>query len=551
MRTKKLSMPILLLIILLPLITLIGFATWFITTNVEKKPLYGFEDVVNYYINNKDMVYNGQQAILNKDLVDCTIKYKTYNTVDEPIDGTPLNAGVYTIIVTDTETNHSVEVKYTIKPKSIEGANITLDQESFAYLGSGSVEPTVTNVTIDSLTLTINDYDVSYSNNTGIGTGNVILTGKGNFTGTAVKQFAITLNEKDIIIELGAASYSKKYDKQGFAFGDIVVKSDNEELTDYQIEYAYRLIDSQTFMSGQPVNAGAYAVEVTISKEGYKTAKVVRTVIITQREIALNWTNTESVVYDGNPHKPNVEALNVINGDNITLTLNFDNNLIDANTYQLSVSSIEGTDKDNYKLASNTSYNYTINPRPIKLKTEIYQMNYDKAKRTWALIQNELKNQFQFIDDDGKAWTPKSSKVLGMTDGSFSYGTSSVITNYMKQNGTNAQDNTMVGIDESYAYVVGSTYLVTAQVIDTNFTLKSTENTNLFKYKTAKIGSTYYTIEDAISASGNISFEGDSTNANTFVYTAFCNLTNVQGYPYSRTQNVSGRRMVVSRCWGR
>lgn len=546
MRTKKLSMPILLLIILLPLITLIGVATWFITTNVEKKPLYGFEDVVNYYINNKDMVYNGQQAILDKDLVDCTIKYKTYNTVDEPIDGTPLNAGVYTIIVTDTETNHSVEVKYTIKPKSIEGANITLDQDSFAYLGSGSVEPTVTNVTIDSLTLTTNDYDISYSNNNGVGTGNVILTGKGNFTGTAVKQFAITLDEKDIIIELGAASYSKEYDKQGFAFGDIVVKSGNEELTDYQIEYAYRLIDSQTFTSGQPVNAGAYAVEVTISKDGYKTAKEVRTVIITQREIVLNWTNTESVVYDGNPHKPNVEALNVINGDTITLTLNFGDNLIDAKTYQLSVSSIEGTDKDNYKLASNISYNYTINPRPIKLKTEIYQMNYDKAKRTWALIQNEVKNQFQFIDDDGKAWTPKSSKVLGMTDGSFSYGTSSVITNYMKQDGTNAQDNTMVGIDESYAYVVGSTYLVTAQVIDTNFTLKSTENTNLFKYKTAKIGSTYYTIEDAISASGNISFEGDSTNANTFVYTAFCNLTNVQGYPYSRTQNVSGRRMVVS-----
>ena len=548
MRTKKLSMPILLLIILLPLITLIGVATWFITTNVEKKPLYGFEDVVNYYINNKDMVYNGQQAILNKDLVDCTIKYKTYNTVEEPIDGTPLNAGVYTIIVTDNETNHSVEVKYTIKPKSIEGANITLDQDSFAYLGSGSVEPTVTNVTIDSLTLTTNDYDISYSNNNGVGTGNVILTGKGNFTGTAVKQFAITLDEKDIIIELGAASYSKEYDKQGFAFGDIVVKSGNEELTDYQIEYAYRLMASQTFTSGQPVNAGAYAVEVTISKDGYKTAKEVRTVIITQREIALNWTNTESVVYDGNPHKPNVEALNVINGDTITLTLNFGDNLIDAKTYQLSVSSIEGTDKDNYKLSSNTntSYSYTINPRPIKLKTEIYQMNYDKAKRTWALIQNELKNQFQFIDDDGKAWTPKSSKVLGMTDGSFSYGTSSVITNYMKQDGTNAQDNTMVGIDESYAYVVGSTYLVTAQVIDTNFTLKSTENTNLFKYKTAKIGSTYYTIEDAISASGNISFEGDSTGADTFVYTAFCNLTNVQGYPYSRTQNVSGRRMVVS-----
>lgn len=545
MKKKNLSITSLMLILLLPLITLIGLATWFITTSVDSTPTYSFEDVVNYYLNNKEMEYNGQQAILDKYLVDCTIKYKTYGTEDDEVTGSPINAGVYTIIVTDTETNKSVQVKYTINPKPIGNAEITLEQDTFVDLGTGDIEPKVTNVQVDNLQLTESDYDISYKNNSGVGTGSVILTGKGNFTGTAQKDFTITAEEQDIIIEL-SNNYSQEYDKEPFEFSDIKVLSGNQELTDYNIEYAYRLTTSQTFTTGQPVNAGAYAVEVTISKNGYKTAKEVRTVIITQREITLNWTNTESVVYDGLPHKPNVEALNVISGDDVTLVLNFGDNLINATTYPLSVSSIEGTDKDNYKLPSNTSYSYTINPRPIKLKTEVYEMNYDSSKRTWTLIQAELKSKANFIDDEGKTWVPSSYIASGMYDGSFVYGTSSKVTNYLKSDGTNVQDDTMVGIDSSYAYVVGSTYLVTFEVTDTNYTLKSNGNTNLFKYKTAKIGSTYYTIEDAISASGNISFLGDSSGTATFLYTAFCNLTDEEGYPYSRVQNLNGKRLVVS-----
>lgn len=543
MKNKKLSTTSILIALLLPLLVIIGVATWYITTNVNATPEYSFSDVVKFYLNNKEMTYNGKQAILDEHLVDCTIQYKKYGSQDETVTGSPMNAGEYTIIVTDAETQESVEVKYTIKPRSLEGATITLENDTFIYLGTGNVTPDITKVVVENLELEQNDYDISYSNNTGVGKGLVTITGKGNFTGTATKEFEIVGEDKDMIIELGADTYSMEYNKEEFEFGDLVVKSEDQIVTNYEIEYSFKLQGETDFTVGKPVNAGVYFVQVTVNKKGYKEATKGGFVTITKREIELSWTNTENATYDGLPHQPTVEATNIIEGDEVSLTVNFDN-LIDAKIYSISVQGINGSDKNNYKLPSASTISYTINPRPIKLKTETYEMNYDSNKRTWDLIKTELKNKAVFIDDDGKVWTPKSFEASGMYDGSFGYGDSSSKTGYMKQDGSNAQNNTMVGIDSSYSYVVGSTYLVTYKVTDSNFKLQS--NSNLFKYKTAKIGSTYYTIEDAISASGNISFPGDSSAVSSYVYTAFCNLTDSEGYPYSRTQYLNGKRLVVS-----
>ena len=45
----------------------------------------------------------------------------------------------------------------------------------------------------------------------------------------------------------------------------------------------------------------------------------------------------------------------------------------------------------------------------------------------------------------------------------------------------------------------------------------------ILKYKTALVGSTYYTVEDALATAGTtaISFAGDSTNETSYVYTSF------------------------------
>ena len=77
----------------------------------------------------------------------------------------------------------------------------------------------------------------------------------------------------------------------------------------------------------------------------------------------------------------------------------------------------------------------------------------------------------------------------------------------------------------TYPVKIGNTYVATLSIADTtNFELVGSGEF-LVKYKTAMVGSTYYTIEDALAASGSITLAGDSTNANSYVITSFTSLS--------------------------
>ena len=77
------------------------------------------------------------------------------------------------------------------------------------------------------------------------------------------------------------------------------------------------------------------------------------------------------------------------------------------------------------------------------------------------------------------------------------------------------------------AFTVGSTYKVTAVLDSDNYAFAVGGNTIIVKYKTAKIGNAYYTIEDALSesASGNITLAGDSSGSASYIITSFTKLT--------------------------
>ena len=76
-------------------------------------------------------------------------------------------------------------------------------------------------------------------------------------------------------------------------------------------------------------------------------------------------------------------------------------------------------------------------------------------------------------------------------------------------------------------FTVGSTYKVTAVLNSDNYAFTVGGNTIIVKYKTAKIGNAYYTIEDALSesASGDITLAGNSSGPATYVITSFTKLT--------------------------
>ena len=99
------------------------------------------------------------------------------------------------------------------------------------------------------------------------------------------------------------------------------------------------------------------------------------------------------------------------------------------------------------------------------------------------------------------------------------------------------------------AFTVGSTYKVTAKLNSDNYAFAVGGNTIIVKYKTAKIGNAYYTIEDALSesASGNITLAGNSSGSASYIITSFTMLSNTMlpNYNDSKSYTLSGRKLIV------
>lgn len=98
---------------------------------------------------------------------------------------------VGTTNISATVLGTQVTVPVTVEPASIASASVTLAAASYTYDGAAKT-PAVTGVKLNGRTLVSGtDYMVSYANNTNAGTATVTVTGKGNYTGTAVKNFTI------------------------------------------------------------------------------------------------------------------------------------------------------------------------------------------------------------------------------------------------------------------------------------------------------------------------------------------------------------------------
>lgn len=101
---------------------------------------------------------------------------------------------------------------YTINvvPAMLNGATVTLDHDSFVFDGN-SHTPTVTSVTLDNKALTNDDYTVSVDKKTNAGTYELIVNGKGNYTGKVEIPWTITkriISVKDVT--LGDKTYDGK-----------------------------------------------------------------------------------------------------------------------------------------------------------------------------------------------------------------------------------------------------------------------------------------------------------------------------------------------------
>ena len=111
-------------------------------------------------------------------------------------------AGNYRVYWTiECDENHYVDgtpgsSRVTIAAKDASNATVTLDDTSVQFDGTAKT-PGVTSVVVDDKTLNAEtDYEVSYRDNTYVGTATVTITFKGNYTGTATVTFEIIQDPK-------------------------------------------------------------------------------------------------------------------------------------------------------------------------------------------------------------------------------------------------------------------------------------------------------------------------------------------------------------------
>ena len=106
---------------------------------------------------------------------------------------TALKAG--TVTVTASVYGASLKYTVTVNPTDLGSATVTLDHYADTYIYTGKpIEPKVT-VTLGAITLSPADYSISYVDNTEIGTGNITLTGQGDYKGIITKAFTIIRKE--------------------------------------------------------------------------------------------------------------------------------------------------------------------------------------------------------------------------------------------------------------------------------------------------------------------------------------------------------------------
>ena len=200
--------------------------------------------------------------------------------------------------------------------------------------------------------------------------------------------------------------------------------------------------------------------------------------------------------------------------------------------------------------ATTHTINCRISPKVIYIKdTCSYALDYDSSARTSATLINAVTN-LQFTDNQTTqaTYSFNSYVIAGIDNGMYYYPNSAISSSQSAIYSAFVNKCNSAGMltapQSGVTNVVGSTYAVTVASTNSNYEIG---NRCILKYKTALVGSTYYTVEDAINLSGTtvVTFAGDSTNTTSYVATCFCALTDEN--PYSQTRSYAlAKNMVVN-----
>ena len=272
-----------------------------ITASIEPKKLQGVLTVGDITYGepiNSSVTWSSGGKPVATDQVDVNLQYEGADgTVYDSTETPPTNAGTYTAKPFITDSNYSLQmdsVKFTIAPKDITGASVTLAKPTQTYTGQ-ELTNDVIGVKIDGLPLGEDDYTVSGDKEaTDVGTYILTVTAKekSNFTGFASATWEIQAAENKWVEEPTVT---------GCTYGDEpTVNVGSSKFGTVTVEYFTQ--DGKTSLGTDiPTNAGSYKAVFTVAETGnYNGLSMPLSFTITPADAQFTSpTAKEGLIYDG------------------------------------------------------------------------------------------------------------------------------------------------------------------------------------------------------------------------------------------------------------
>ena len=367
----------------------------------------------------------------------------------------PTNAGTYTVKATVAESaNYKAATatgSFTIAPKTVTNAAVTLSQTSYAYTGR-AFQPSVT-VKDGTTVIPASEYTVAYTDNTNVGTATVTVSDRagGNYVVSGTATFTITKAAlSGVSVSLG-----------GWTYGDTAkTPTVSGNLGNANVTYQYKAADAadETYTNVVPTNAGTYTVKATVAESvNYAAATATRNFTIVPK--AINKATVENIgeqEFTGRTITPTVTVK-----DGTVVLTDADYSVAYANNIDAGTANVTITGKGNY--TGSTSVKFTIAQAAAPVVV-------DDSGATVTAPDTTKENVAGKLDKTGKTKYNKDSKGEVTTDEEI------ILGNVKKAMGVTGTNSTMITaqVITSGSATKAMTVLPYAQGADSrkNFTVK-------------------------------------------------------------------------------
>ena len=367
----------------------------------------------------------------------------------------PTNAGTYTVKATVAEsTNYKAATatgSFTIAPKTVTNAAVTLSQTSYAYTGR-AFQPSVT-VKDGTTVIPASEYTVAYTDNINVGTATVTVSDRagGNYVVSGTATFTITK----------AALSGVSVSLIGWTYGDTAkTPTVSGNLGNADVTYQYKAADAadETYTNVVPTNAGTYTVKATVAESAnYAAATATRNFTIVPKAISkATVENIGEQEFTGRTITPTVTVK-----DGTVVLTDADYSVAYANNIDAGTANVTITGKGNY--TGSTSVKFTIAQAAAPVVV-------DDSGATVTAPDTTKENVAGKLNETGKTKYNKDSKGEVTTDEEI------ILGNVKKAMGVTGTNSTMITaqVTTSGSATKAMTVLPYAQGADSrkNFTVK-------------------------------------------------------------------------------